>query len=587
MPNVQSTQPTICLSMIVRNEAHVVREVLDSVAPYISTWVIVDTGSDDGTQELITSHMAELGIPGVLHERPWVNFGHNRTEAVALAQGYADYIWVNDADDVLSGTPAFSHLTDEIYRMRHGRRGGHIYWYPVLFRDGLQIRYEGVTHEYVDAPSSWVTGNLGGDHLIEDRHTSFRNISGEKFTQDRDLLLNEVERNPENVRATFYLARSYFDLGDYDNARKWFARRVELGGWVEEIYYSMLQIAQAMARSDMPWPDVQDAYLRAWAFRPNRGEALVEIARKYRLEEQYRLGHLFAECAAQIPLPEDDILFVDASLHLWRARDEQAICASQLGDHSEAMTLCRELIAVPDVPDEQRQRIAKNRDFSVPALLETASAYSGERVRQLATRAGDVTVSLIAGPDRLATEQSLNSFLSCCLDLNRIRQFLVLPAGISAADRAVLAGRYPFIEFIEPAAGEGITERGRLSGQIHGRLWLHLGAGWRFFAPERYLSRLAAVLDAEPGVMQVGINLADATDRLWKCAPEDAVRRTPDGGRYALGDAITAGPAMFDMDRLNGIDVDDPDPIARLRHQVGRGGLQTATLDEVLCIARP
>ena len=87
--------------------------------------------------------------------------------------------------------------------------------------------------------------------------------------------------------------------------------------------------------------------------------------------------------------------------------------------------------------------------------------------------------------------------------------------------------------------------------------------------------------------MQVGINLADATDRLWKCAPEDAVRRTPDWGRYALGDAITAGPAMFDMDRLNGIDVDDPDPIARLRHQVGRGGLQTATLDEVLCIARP
>jgi glycosyltransferase involved in cell wall biosynthesis len=56
--------PTVCLNMIVRNEAHIVREVLDSVAPFIASWVIVDTGSDDGTQNVISAHMADLGIPG-------------------------------------------------------------------------------------------------------------------------------------------------------------------------------------------------------------------------------------------------------------------------------------------------------------------------------------------------------------------------------------------------------------------------------------------------------------------------------------------------------------------------------------------
>ena len=59
--------------MIVRNEAHSVREVLDAVAPYITSWVIVDTGSEDGTQDVIRGHMAGLGIPGELHERPWRN----------------------------------------------------------------------------------------------------------------------------------------------------------------------------------------------------------------------------------------------------------------------------------------------------------------------------------------------------------------------------------------------------------------------------------------------------------------------------------------------------------------------------------
>ena len=89
---------TICLNMIVRDEAHIVHEVIEAVAPFIDSWVIVDTGSTDGTQDLIRRLMAERSIPGTLYERPWRDFGHNRSEALALAQGHADYIWVMDAD---------------------------------------------------------------------------------------------------------------------------------------------------------------------------------------------------------------------------------------------------------------------------------------------------------------------------------------------------------------------------------------------------------------------------------------------------------------------------------------------------------
>ncbi len=98
-----TARPTICLNMIVKNEAHIIAETLDSVAPHISSWVIVDTGSTDGTQDLIRNHMAGLGIPGELYERPWRNFGHNRTEALHLAQGHGDYIWAIDADETVSG----------------------------------------------------------------------------------------------------------------------------------------------------------------------------------------------------------------------------------------------------------------------------------------------------------------------------------------------------------------------------------------------------------------------------------------------------------------------------------------------------
>ena len=156
MSDAVTARPTICLNMIVRNEVHIVAEVLDAVAPYISSWVIVDTGSDDGTQDLIRSHMARLGIPGELHERPWRNFGHNRTEALTLAQGHADYIWVMDADDTIVSTPDFTRLDADIYLMRYFGDND-IFWVALLFRDGVRVRWQGVTHEYAVWDNSCVS----------------------------------------------------------------------------------------------------------------------------------------------------------------------------------------------------------------------------------------------------------------------------------------------------------------------------------------------------------------------------------------------------------------------------------------------
>src|SRR5215213_7941349 len=104
---------TICLNMIVRNEATVIRRCLDSVRPLIDSWVIVDTGSTDGTQSIIREHLRDL--PGELFERPWVDFGHNRNEALELGRGRAEYLFFIDADEVL-----VLHDRFELPRLTHG-----------------------------------------------------------------------------------------------------------------------------------------------------------------------------------------------------------------------------------------------------------------------------------------------------------------------------------------------------------------------------------------------------------------------------------------------------------------------------------
>ena len=97
----KSNQKTICLNMIVKNEAEIIERCLTSIVKHIDYWVIVDTGSTDGTQHIIKDFMKEHKIPGELIERPWVNFSHNRSEALELAENKADYIFLCDADMAL------------------------------------------------------------------------------------------------------------------------------------------------------------------------------------------------------------------------------------------------------------------------------------------------------------------------------------------------------------------------------------------------------------------------------------------------------------------------------------------------------
>jgi glycosyltransferase involved in cell wall biosynthesis len=82
------SKATICLNMIVKDEAPVIRRCLATVRPFIDFWVIVDTGSRDGTQAIISEFLQDL--PGELIERPWVDFAHNRSEALAAARDKAD-----------------------------------------------------------------------------------------------------------------------------------------------------------------------------------------------------------------------------------------------------------------------------------------------------------------------------------------------------------------------------------------------------------------------------------------------------------------------------------------------------------------
>lgn len=501
--------------MIVRDEAHIVAETLAAVAAHIDYWVIVDTGSSDETIEVVRTRMDAAAIPGELHEREWRDFGSNRTEALELCRGKADYAWVIDADDLVVGDLDLTGLTADSYLLRYGT--DFRYWRKQIFRDGLRWRFEGVVHEYARCLDPASEARLEGDYHIESRRLGARNLDRDKYRRDRELLEREAERDPDDPRTIFYLAQSHYDAGENRAALQRYTQRARMGGWEEEAFISRLRRGQCMERLDEPWGLALEAYLEAWQARPSRAEPLCEIARHHREAGEYRLGHLFARAASRIPYPEEDALFIAADVYEWRAADELAVCAFYIGRIEESFELASGLLEGTALPAAERARVEGNRDLCVPALAAERASYPAALVAELTSRlengaplGADVTATITSCRRPALFERTVNSFLNCCTDLDRIGRWICIDNGSTPSDRARMAELYPFFEFVhtEPDQGEGHAESiNRILDLVATPWWLQLEDDWEFFWRGPYIGRAIAILEAEPEAAQVAFNV--------------------------------------------------------------------------------
>lgn len=375
---------TVCLVMIVKNESKIIEKCLDHVIKYIDYWVICDTGSSDGTPSIIKKYFEKNGISGELYEDKWVDFAHNRTLAFQKAKFKADYSFVMDADDRLIGELIIPEGDYTDFRIKF-KLNTIEFHRKLIFKNDLDWKYVGVVHEYpclIDSTIPTESGVINNCYIKDGQCGARSNTGSCKFDRDIKLLLKGIKNEPNNDRYYFYLAQSYYDIGDSENAMKYYKKRITMAGWNEEVYYSMYRYAQCKMKLkdklNITFEEVALDYIKAYNYRPCRLEALYDIVRYCRENEKIQMAYAFAIMAYDTftNYPQD-ILFVDGDIHKYKFMDELAISAYYSNNHTLAISINNKLIEMINNNEINLdlQRINQNKKFSVEAFKKNMVEY--------------------------------------------------------------------------------------------------------------------------------------------------------------------------------------------------------------------
>ena len=354
---------SLCLIMIVKNEAHCIERCLNSVKPLIDHWVIVDTGSTDGTQSKINQIMA--GIPGTLYERPWHDFATNRSESIDLARDKAEYGFVIDADDCLQIKEGFQlpALDQPGYELRI-EYGETIYYRPHIFKLSLPFKYVSVLHEYLCCEGVEMASlpRLEDGLVYKVAGGGSRSSDPKKFQRDADTLRRALLQEPKNSRYVFYLAQSLKDGGNLEKAVTQYERRSKMGGWDEEVWTSLYEAAILKERLRYNETSVVQAYLKAYELRPQRVDPLYRLAAYYRVvKDRPQVAYIYAAAGLGAIRPSDRLM-MDETIYTWRLDYEYAIASYYANRRQESFATHKRLLENAALPTLERDRILKNLD---------------------------------------------------------------------------------------------------------------------------------------------------------------------------------------------------------------------------------
>lgn len=370
----------ILISMI-KNEEKIIERCIQSALPVLDAICITDTGSTDDTVNKVSHFIQNLKIPGKVYSDEWKDFCYNRNNSFLNAVKYCKelewdlnttYGLLLDADMELVvlnfdkntlTKNGYNIIQDNNFLQYHNTR---------FVKLGHNWKCIGVTHEYWD----------GGDtdqiakELIYINDVGDGGCKSDKTERDIRLLEQGIKDEPDNIRYYFYLAQSYKDAGQFEKAIECFKKRMTMGGWFEEIWYSKYMIAKCYLLLDNP-EDYEAWALKAYAYRKERAEPIYMLTKYFREKGDHFKAYHYYLLGRSIINPAHDLLFIEKDVYLGLFEYENTILYYYIypNERTKGLEISINYINTYNIYTDT---VFNNMDFYMPRLLTNGEFFDIE-----------------------------------------------------------------------------------------------------------------------------------------------------------------------------------------------------------------
>lgn len=386
----------LALNFICKDESHVIETMLNSAKDIVDLIVVNDTGSTDGTQQIIKNFGEKNGIPTYVFERPFDDFEKSRNYAMQKLKEVVNELgWDSskvhgfwfDCDETLVIDSKFnkSQFTKDLY-MINTYIGNMKYTRNTFFKVSMPFRWYGPVHEFIVCDEQNITSGLAENIHVDVKMTgkSWQGDISKKYLEHAHKLEAYIAENRQDPRWIFYTAQSYHDSASMkDNreeneerlrrAMKYYKERVSRSdGYPEEIFYSQYRIGSIMRILEMPWNLTHQELLKAYSIDPLRAESIKLIIDYYMQMNEWHLAYAYTKFAmsnfhGRNPYP-NRLLFVDEATYVWKIAEAHSAACYYTGRMDEAKATYMEIQnAMTKSPhcftEDDRNKIMSNAQF--------------------------------------------------------------------------------------------------------------------------------------------------------------------------------------------------------------------------------
>jgi glycosyltransferase involved in cell wall biosynthesis len=388
--------PKLILNTIVKDEAHCILGMLEAALQISDAIVIADTGSTDGTQQIIKNFGEKHGIPTYVFERPFDdfekrrNFGMEKARDVVNELGWNPndcWTWWCDADEKIIVESKFnkSQFNKDLF-MINTYIGAMKYTRNTFARVSKPFRFYGPVHEFIVCDEDNITSGLAeGVHVdVKMIGKSWQGDISKKYLDHAHKLEAYIAADRKDPRWIFYTAQSYHDSASMRDNRdeneerlrrsiKYYKERVKrTDGYPEEIYYSQYRIGTIMRIIEEPWNLTHMELLKAYSMDPMRGESIKTIIDYYLQIGDWNMAYLYTKFSkvnfhGKNPYPTR-LLFVDEAIYVWKFAEAHAAACYYTGRMQEAKETFKEIMEISKThtqyfTPEDLKKIESNAQF--------------------------------------------------------------------------------------------------------------------------------------------------------------------------------------------------------------------------------